>query len=163
VKKVQLSSDNRMIAVLSYDDTISVRDIASNRILHMLEFPDTDIQEVVCSNDGQWLCALGVSGRIRAWNLETGQLTTNTSLKTSGAAKARLPGTVIGCSLPPAGANCARFTQQTASCGLPGWTAKARSRRQGYRQMAVGWQLGTTAESFRFGRQVMSCRKSSYV
>ncbi len=86
VKAVQFSTDNRRVVVLCYDDTISVRDAQSGRVIQNLSFPDSDIHQIECSLDGRWLAALGSTGRIRVWNIETGKLCANTSLATGGIA-----------------------------------------------------------------------------
>lgn len=84
VKHVHFSANNRHVAILTYDDSISLRDVGSGKILQTFTFPDADIQEIACSENGSWLVATGSNGRIRAWDAISGKLCANTTVKTSG-------------------------------------------------------------------------------
>jgi len=89
VKAVHFSDDNRLVAVLSYDDTISIRNARSGTIIQTFSYPDADIQQIECSPDGLRLVALGSTGRMRGWNISTGQLCANATVETGGIATAR--------------------------------------------------------------------------
>jgi WD40 repeat protein len=74
VKGVHFSEDSRSMAVLSFDDTISIRESETGQILQVLEFPDAEVTELIRSPDGRLIAAAGQTGRIRIWETSSGNL-----------------------------------------------------------------------------------------
>lgn len=74
VKFVRHFPQGGSLVVVCHDDSITIADVASGQVRQRMAFPDAAITDVALSPRAAGLLAIGANGRLRGWNVATGQL-----------------------------------------------------------------------------------------
>jgi WD40 repeat protein len=74
ISDMAFSPDGKHLAVLGFENTLHVYDVATGAITARLDCPCLDMRTLAYSADGELLAAAGRNGRVRTWRMSDGSV-----------------------------------------------------------------------------------------